>query len=58
MKDYQKAELKMMQEIINCFNDNLNFEKDNKILENHYRKFTIVQLYEFKIIHLLEKNIT
>ena len=38
MKDYQKAELKMMQEVVRFFNENPDLEKDNKILKNHINK--------------------
>ncbi len=38
MKDYQKAELKMMKEVVKFFDDNSTLEKDNKILKNHIDK--------------------
>ena len=38
MKDYQIAQLKMMQEVERFFTENPNLEKDNKILKNHVEK--------------------
>ena len=35
MTDYQKVELKMMQEVERFFNENSTLEKDNKILKKH-----------------------
>ncbi len=35
MTDYQKAELKMLQGVVSFFNQNPEFEKNNKILKKH-----------------------
>jgi len=50
MKDYQKAELKMMQEVVRFFDENPNLEKtDNSILKTH-----VTKLKDF--IAQIEKN--
>ena len=38
MKDYQEAEIKMMQEIVSFFDENPEFEKNNAILKTHVDK--------------------
>jgi len=35
MIDYQKVEVKMMQEVVRFFDENPQFEKDNAILKTH-----------------------
>ena len=49
MTDYQKSELKMMQEVVHFFNENPDFEKENKILKDHR-----VKLKDF--VSQIEKN--
>ncbi len=51
MKDYQEAVVKMMQEVVNFFDENPQFEKDNSVLKMHVDKLRDIlkKIAEYKI---------